>query len=147
MAKKKYVPVRLDVEIFESVKKVALSQGRSLSETVGILVRKSLESGLVSGPEIDLEILRKAIREERDEHERTRPELAAMGLLPDPPNVPVLSPEVVRYQIETLVRIEFFFESMTEASPNGEAKLRDWNKKAKEKSEKTLKSLHMERSV
>ena len=61
--KKKYVPVRLDGEIFESVKKVALSQGRSVSETVGLLVAKSLDSGLPSCPGIAPADIKKMIEE------------------------------------------------------------------------------------
>ena len=147
MMKRKFVGVRMPDDILVRVKKMAGDQGRSVSETVGILVMKSLESGPVSGPVMDLEILKKAIGEERDEHEKTRLTLVKMGLLPDPPNGSCLSPEVVRYQIETLVRIESFFESMMKASPNGEAKLREWNKTAKEKLEETLKSLQMERRM
>ncbi|MDA8150753.1 MAG: hypothetical protein M0041_06495 [Nitrospiraceae bacterium] len=145
--KKTYVPVRMPDDILVRVKKMAGDQGRSVSETVGILVLKSLESGPVSGPEMDLELLKKAIGEERDEHEETHRELAKMGLLPDPPNGSGLSPEVVRYLVETLARIEYFFEETTKASPKGEGLLLNRNVKAKEALENKLKELHIEKRV
>ena len=145
--KKTYVPVRMPDDILVRVKKMAGDQGRSVSETVGILVLKSLESGPVSGPEMDLELLKKAIGEERDEHEETHRELAKMGLLPNPPNGSGLSPEVVRYLVETLARIEYFFEETTKASPKGEGLLLNRNVKAKEALENKLKELHIEKRV
>ena len=145
--KKTYVPVRMPDDILVRVKKMAGDQGRSVSETVGILVLKSLESGPVSGPGMDMEMLKKAIGEERDEHEETHRELAKMGLLPDPPNGSGLSPEVVRYLVETLARIEYFFEETTKASPKGEGLLLSRNVKAKEALENKLKELHIEKRV
>ena len=59
--KKTYVPVRMPDDLFVRVKKMAGEQGRSVSETVGMLVMKSLDSGSESGPEIDQEIIRKMV--------------------------------------------------------------------------------------
>ena len=59
--KKTYVPVRMPDDILVRVKKMAGDQGRSVSETVGMLVMKSLDSGSESGPEIDQEIIRKMV--------------------------------------------------------------------------------------
>ena len=53
---------------------------------------------------MDLEILKKAIGEERDEHEKTRSELEAMGLLPDSSNGSGVSPQIIRFQVETLTK-------------------------------------------
>ena len=145
--KKTYVPVRMPDDIAVRVKKMAVDQGRSLSELVVILIRKSLESGPVSGPGMDLEMLKKAIGEERDEHEETHRELAKMGLLPNPPNGSGLSPEVVRYLVETLARIESSLKSMTEDRPGGAGKLRDWGKAAKAEEKKVLEDLKIQRSV
>ena len=145
MMKRKFVGVRMPDDILVRVKKMAGDQGRSVSETVGILVLKSLESGPVSGPEMDLELLKKAIGEERDEHEETHRELAKMGLLPDPPNGSGLSPEVVRYLVETLARIESFLKSMTEDRPGGSGKLTDWGKAAKTEGTKVSEDLKIQR--
>ncbi|MHB1758347.1 MAG: hypothetical protein ACYCT9_12725 [Leptospirillum sp.] len=151
MAKKKYVPVRMDGEIFESVKKVALSQGKSVSETVGMLVMKSLDYGVDPGQGIDPLEMKKMIEEGLKPLITSvavmRAEVRGIGgqyrEVPDPG----LSPEVVHYLIEKLAGIESFLKSMTEDRPNGESKIRDWNKKAKDDSEKDFKKLHMERSV
>ena len=145
--KKTYVPVRMPDDIAVRVKKMAGDQGRSLSETIVILVIKSLESGPVSSPGMDLEMLKKAIGEERDEHEGTRRALAEMGLLPDPPNESGLSLEVVLYQVETLARIEFFLKSMTEDRPGGAGKLSEWGKNAKPEVKKVLEDLKIQRRV
>ncbi|MHB8544265.1 MAG: Arc family DNA-binding protein [Leptospirales bacterium] len=78
--KKKYVPVRLPEEVLERVKKVALAQGESVSEEIGILVRNSLESD--HGPD-QVEAFKKAIRELRNEgkgEEDYRVILADLGL-------------------------------------------------------------------
>ncbi|MHB1910352.1 MAG: Arc family DNA-binding protein [Nitrososphaerales archaeon] len=78
--KKKYVPVRLPEEILERVKKVALAQGKSVSEEIGILVRNSLESD--HGPD-QVEAFKRAIRELRNEgkgEEDYRVILADLGL-------------------------------------------------------------------
>ena len=78
--KKKYVPVRLPEEVLERVKKVALAQGKSVSEEIGILVRNSLESD--HGPD-QVEAFKRAIRELRNEgkgEEDYRVILADLGL-------------------------------------------------------------------
>ncbi len=59
--RRKNVTVRLPEEVFGRVKKEAISGGRSVSETVGILVLKSLESGRASVPAIDPESVKKAV--------------------------------------------------------------------------------------
>lgn len=60
--KRKFVGVRMPEDILVRVKKIAGDQGRSVSETVGMLVVKSLESGPVSGPGINMEEpVRKAV--------------------------------------------------------------------------------------
>lgn len=139
---KKYVPVRMDGEIFESVKKVALSQGKSVSETVGILVMKSLD-GVHSGQGIDPAEIKKMIEE---------------GLKPLVTSVAVmraeirgiehgLSPEVVRYQVETLARIESFLKDITRDRPGGEGKLQTWEKTAKKEALQAEEDLKIQRRV
>ena len=59
--KRKYVPVRLPGEVLERVKKEAGDRGLSISETVGILIAKSLDTGSESGLGIDPEVVRKEI--------------------------------------------------------------------------------------
>ena len=141
MAKKKYVPVRLDGEIFESVKKVALSQEKSVSETVGILVAKSLDHGVHPGEGIDPETIKKMI------DEGLKPLVTSVAVMRAEIRgiEPGLSPEVVLYQVETLARIESFCKNLTRDRPSGETKLRDWNKNAKDESEKELMKLHIDK--
>jgi hypothetical protein len=139
MAKKKYVPVRLDGEIFESVKKVALSQGKSVSETVGILVQKSLDHN----QGIDLVEIKKMIEE------GLKPLVTSVAVMRAEIRgiEPGLSPEVVRYQVETLARIESFFRDMTKDRPGGEGKLTDWGKNAKKEALQALEGLEIQRRV
>lgn len=59
--KRKYVPVRMRDEVLERVKNEAGRRGLSVSETVGILVTKSLDSGSESVSGIDPESVRKAV--------------------------------------------------------------------------------------
>ena len=59
--KRKYVPVRLPEDLLERVKKMAGTRGLSVSETVGILIAKSLESDSGSGPNSIPEVVRKEI--------------------------------------------------------------------------------------
>ena len=62
--KRKFVGVRMPEDILVRVKKMAGDQGRSVSETVGILIVKSLDSGPVSGPGINMEeTVRKAVED------------------------------------------------------------------------------------
>ena len=129
--KKTYVPVRMPDDIFVRVKKMAGEQGRSVSETVGNLVMKSLDSGSESGPEIDQEIIRKMVesavqasglgdlRAEIKALERTifdaqrmkpsgLPETGAGGGYP-------WTEEQVRFLIYTLARLNRFFEEYNAA--------------------------------
>jgi len=140
---KKYVPVRMDGEIFESVKKVALSQGKSVSETVGMLVMKSLDCGVDPGQGIDPLEMKKMIEE---------------GLKPLVTSVAVmraeirgiehgLSPEVVLYQVETLARIESFLKDITRDRPGGEGKLQTWEKTAKKEALQAEEDLKIQRRV
>ncbi|MHB8422333.1 MAG: Arc family DNA-binding protein [Leptospirales bacterium] len=101
--KKKYVPVRLPEEVLERVKKIALAQGKSVSEEIGILVRNSLESD--HGPD-QVEAFKKAIRELRNEgkgEEDYRAVLADLGL--ESLNTPSgsasgIDPKVIRFLTE-----------------------------------------------
>lgn len=107
---------RMDLRVSDStisaIKKRAFSEGKSASKIVRELIESALArtSGsselavLGGGPGMDLEILKKAIGEERDEHEKTRSELAAMGLLPDSQNGSGLSPQMIKFQVETLTK-------------------------------------------
>ena len=68
--KRKYVPVRMRNEVLERVKKEALARGMSVSETIGMLVEKSFESGTENrserrweDPGFDLETIKKMIEE------------------------------------------------------------------------------------
>ena len=129
--KKTYVPVRMPDDIFVRVKKMAGEQGRSVSETVGMLVMKSLDSGSESGPEIDQEIIRKMVesavqvsglgnlRAEIKALEQTifdaqrmkpsgLPETGAAGGYP-------WTKEQVRFLIYTLARLNRFFEEYNAA--------------------------------
>ena len=104
--------VNLPQEILSEIKKWAFSEGISDSKIAWKLIESSLASTseyselavLGGGGGMDLEMLKKAIGEERDEHEKTRSELAAMGLLPDPANGSGLSPEIIGFQVETLTK-------------------------------------------
>ena len=115
--KKKFVGVRMPDDILIRVKKMAGDQGRSVSETVGLLVRKSLESGPVSGPGMDPETIRKEVEsvlgpglgEIRMDLRIMRAELAGLhpnalrGIVPEKEDV---SPEVVRFLTEKAARID-----------------------------------------
>lgn len=119
--KKKYVPVRMPDDILVRVKKMAGDQGRSVSETVGILIVKSLESSPESGPTIDLETIKKevdlAIRLELEPALKVitllRSEISGLSKSPaldhggtDPVSVQEIRPEVVRFLGEKVARID-----------------------------------------
>ena len=125
--KRKYVPVRWSDEVLERVKKEAGSRGLSISETVGILVRKSLDSSSESGPAIDPELVKKEV----DSAIRfgLEPALKAITLLrseisglskgpaPDPVgnapgSAPEIRPEVVRFLAEKVARIDALLEAV-----------------------------------
>ena len=75
--------VNLPQEILSEIKKWAFSEGISDSKIAWKLIESSLASTseyselavLGGGGGMDLEMLKKAIGEERDEHEKTRSEL------------------------------------------------------------------------
>ena len=119
--KRKYVPVRWSEEVLERVKKEAGSRGLSISETVGILVRKSLDSSSESGPIIDTEFVKKEV----DSAIRfgLEPALKAITLLraeisglskspaPDPVRnapgpAPEIRPEIVRFMAEKAAKTD-----------------------------------------
>ncbi len=158
MTKKTYVPVRMPDDILVRVKKMAGDQGRSVSETVGMLVMKSLESGSNSGPEIDQVTIRKVIKE------ALKPLAEKMDILvPDwkvalsdidlesarglsvSENGPGLSLEIVRYLVETLARIESVLSSTTMDRPGGPGKQQEWGKIARAAAEKAVDELKMQR--
>jgi len=139
---KKYVPVRMDGEIFESVKKVALSQGKSVSETVGGLVTKSLGHGVHPGQEIDPEAIRKMIAEAIDPLKTSvavmRAEIRGIE--------PVLSREVVRFEVETLAKIESILAAISRDRPEGERKIMDWMQTANKRAKEILRGLQMDKT-
>jgi len=146
MTKKKFVGVRMSDDILVRIKKMAGDQGRSVSETVGMLVVKSLESG----PGTDIEAFKKAIRElrkEGEDEEKYQITLAELGLesLKTPPSEG-LSPEVVRYQVETLAKLESILAEIVRDRPMGEGKIKDWMKAANTAAETVLKNLRMRRA-
>ena len=119
--KRKYVPVRWSEEVLERVKKEAGSRGLSISETVGILVRKSLDSSSESGPTIDTELVKKevdlAIRFGLEPALKAitllRADLSGLSKSPSPDPVgngsgsaPEIRPEVVRFLAEKAARID-----------------------------------------
>lgn len=136
---KRYVPVRMDGEIFKSVKKVSLSQGKSVSETVETLVQKSLDHN----QGIDLVEIKKMIEE------GLKPLVTSVAVMRAEIRgiEPGLSPEVIRYQVETLARIESFCKNLTRDRPGGEGKLTDWGKDAKKKALQALEGLEIQRRV
>ena len=136
---KRYVPVRMDGEIFKSVKKVSLSQGKSVSETVETLVQKSLDHN----QGIDLVEIKKMIEE------GLKPLVTSVAVMRAEIRgiEPGLSPEVVLYQVETLARIESFCKNLTRDRPGGEGKLTDWGKDAKKKALQALEGLEIQRRV
>ena len=107
---------RMDLRVSDStisaIKKRAFSEGISESKIAWKLIEIGLTAQpgsselavLGGGPGMDLEMLKKAIGEERDEHEKIRSELAAMGLLPDSQNGSGLSPQMIKFQVETLTK-------------------------------------------
>lgn len=111
--KKKFVGVRMPDDILVRVKKIAGDQGRSVSETVGILVGKSLESGSNSGLGIDPEIIRKevdsAIRSGLEPILKPLTLLLSKGMDPDPVktvSAPEIRPELGRWLAESSARSE-----------------------------------------
>ena len=125
--KRKYVPVRWSEEVLERVKKEAGSRGLSISETVGILVRKSLDSSSESGPTIDTELVKKevdlAIRFGLEPALKAITLLRAdiSGLSKSPSQDPVgngsgsapeIRPEVVRFLAEKAARIDALLEAV-----------------------------------
>lgn len=139
--KKKFVGVRMSDDILVRIKKIAGDQGRSISETVGLLVLKSLDSGTQPSQGIDPAEMKKMIEE------GLKPLVTSVAVMRAEIRgiEPGLSPEVVRYQVETLVKIESFCKNLTRDRPSGETKLRDWNKNAKDESEKELTKLHIDK--
>lgn len=125
--KRKYVPVRLPEEVLERVKKEAGSRGLSVSETVGGLVTKSLDSGSESGSGIDPETIRKevdsALKSGLEPALKTlallRAEISGLskGQAPDPvgngsETAPGIRPEVVRFLAEKVARIDALLEAV-----------------------------------
>jgi hypothetical protein len=127
MKKKIYVPVRMPDDILVRVKKMAGDQGRSVSETVGFLVRKSLDSSSESGPTIDPEIIRKEI--DFSLKFGLEAALKAINLLrdeisglikspaPDPARnapcpAPEIKPEVVRFLAEKAAKTDALLEAV-----------------------------------
>ncbi len=123
--KRKYVPVRLSEGVFERVKNESGKRGLSVSETVGILIAKSLESGSESGPTIDPETLRKEVdsglKFGLEPVLKTltllRAEISGLskGLAPDPvkngsESAPEISPEVTRFLSEKTARTDALLE-------------------------------------
>ena len=119
--KRKYVPVRWSEEVLERVKKEAGSRGLSISETVGILVRKSLDSCSESGQTIDPGTIKKEV--DSAIKSGFEPALKAMTLLraeiselsknpaPDhggtgPVFPPEIRPEVVRFLGEKVAKTD-----------------------------------------
>ncbi|MHB1286523.1 MAG: hypothetical protein ACYCYP_08195 [Leptospirales bacterium] len=125
--KRKYVPVRWSEEVLERVKKEAGSRGLSISETVGILVRKSLDSSSVSVPTIDPETVRKEVNSglkfglEPVLKTLTllRAEISGFskGTAPDsiksaPGPAPEIRPEIVRFLAEKVARLDALLEAV-----------------------------------
>ncbi len=153
---------RMDLRIPDStlsaIKKRAVAEGTSASE----IARRVLEAAfdnpagtgegagsrelavLGGGSPMDLEMLKKAIGEERDEYEKTRSELAEMGLLPDPPNGSGIPAEIVRYMVEILARLNYLSDKvLNHVSIPGvtEGELKDWLKILPPEEEEILKNL------
>jgi hypothetical protein len=108
----KRIDVRVTDEALSAIKKRAGSGGKSASKIVRELIESALAhpsgSGEVAilgrGPGMDLEMLKTAIGQERSEHEETQRELAEMGLLPDSPNGSGISPRIIKFQVEALMK-------------------------------------------
>ena len=123
--KRKYVPVRLSEGVFERVKNESGKRGLSVSETVGILIAKSLESGSESGPTIDPDTLRKEVDyglkigllPVMETITLLRAEISGLskGLDPDPVkngngSAPEIRPEVVLFLTEKVSRTDALLE-------------------------------------
>ena len=125
--KRKYVPVRLQEEILFRVKNEAGNRGLSVSETVGILIAKSLDSGSESGSGIDPETIRKEV--DSALKSGLEPALKTLTLLraeisglskssaPDPIGngsgaAPEIRPEVVRFMAEKVARTDALLEGV-----------------------------------
>lgn len=150
--KRKYVPVRMRTEVLERVKKEAIARGLSISETIGTLVEKSFESALDNrseetgrGAGFDTEtikeIIEEAIKNLPSSMIRHQVEVALKNL---PGLVPGIDPKVIRYQVETLARIDSILEEMTSARPGGEGKHQDWIQAANAKVKKIVQELRIE---
>ncbi|MHB1756926.1 MAG: hypothetical protein ACYCT9_05370 [Leptospirillum sp.] len=141
--KKKFVGVRMSDDILVRIKKIAGDQGRSISETVGLLVLKSLDSGTQPSQGIDPAEIKKMI------DEGLKPLVTSVAVMRAEIRgiEPGLSPEVIRYQVETLVRIESFCKNLTRDRPGGEGKLTDWGKNAKKEALQALEGLEIQRRV
>jgi hypothetical protein len=121
MTKKTYVPVRMQDDILVRIKKIAGDQGRSVSETVGMVVRKSLDSSSESGPTIDPELVRKEVdsglKSGLEPVIKTltllRAEISGMSKNPAPDPVrnapgpaPEIRPEIVRFMAEKAAKTD-----------------------------------------
>ncbi|MHB8370636.1 MAG: hypothetical protein ACYDBP_13290 [Leptospirales bacterium] len=107
----KRMDVRVTDKTLSAVKKRAVSEGKSASEIARELIEVGLENrtgGEVAlsgrGPGMDLEMLKTAIDQERSEYKETQRELARMGLLPDAPDESGLSPRIIKFQVEALIK-------------------------------------------
>lgn len=150
--KRKYVSVRMRNEVLERVKKEAFARGLSISETIGTLVEKSFESGLENrsegtgrGAGFDTETIKKIIEEAIKNFPasmiRHQVESAIKNIHGLAPGIDY---KVIRYQVETLARIDSILEEMIRDRPGGEGKHRDWMKNANEMVKKTVQELRME---
>jgi hypothetical protein len=106
----RFIPKKVSLKdsTLSNIKKRAVAEGTSASE----IARRALEAAFDNpegskvgpGPGIDLEMLKKAIWEEREEEKEKQKLLAEMGLLPDPPNGSGISPQIIELQVETLTK-------------------------------------------
>ena len=125
--KRKYVPVRLSEGVFERIKNESGKRGLSVSETVGMLIVKSLDSSSVSVPTIDPETVRKEVdsglKFGLEPVLKTltllREEISGLskGTAPDsiksaPGPAPEIRPEIVRFLAEKAVRIDALLEAV-----------------------------------
>jgi|ACXJ01.1.fsa_nt_gi hypothetical protein len=125
--KRKYVPVRLHEEVLSRVKNEAGRRGLSVSETVGILITKSLDGPPESGSGIDPETIRKEVgsglRSGLEPALKTlallRAEISGLSKSPVPDPVgngsgsaPEISPEVIRFLAEKASRTDALLEEV-----------------------------------
>lgn len=104
----KRIDVRVTDSTLSSIEKKALSEGKSVSEIVRNVLDAAFDNPegfkVGPGPGIDLEMLKKAIWEEREEEKEKQKLLAEMGLLPASPNGSGISPQIIELQVETLTK-------------------------------------------